>query len=152
LNSFVTPLSKFNALTLFCKADIAMRRLPLNQPNFTVRRERDTRALVRLASLLFCGLVLSGGFVYAAGQRFAAVRYGYQSEELRRERARLIEEQRRLLLERERASSPARLENVARELGLQPIQPAQVETARNEKGATPPTATAFISASATLKR
>ncbi|HKS29060.1 MAG TPA: hypothetical protein VJS44_14630 [Pyrinomonadaceae bacterium] len=106
-----------------------MRRLPPNQPNFAVHRERDRRALSRLVLLLFCGLMLSGGFVFAAGQRFSAVRYGYKSEELRRERERLLEEQRRLILAREQATSPARLESAARAIGLQPIRPSQVEGA-----------------------
>ena len=105
-----------------------MRRLPPNQPNFTVHRERDGRALSRLVLLLCCGLMLSGGFVYAAGQRFHTVRYGYQSEELRRERERLLEEQRRLMLAREQAASPVRLERAARELGMQAVEPSQVET------------------------
>ncbi|MBV9210737.1 MAG: cell division protein FtsL, partial [Acidobacteria bacterium] len=93
-----------------------MRRLPLNQPNFTIHRERDGRALSRLALLLFSGLLLAGGFIFAAGQHFAAVRYGYQSEKLRRERDQLMEEQRQLLLERQQASTPARLEEEARKL------------------------------------
>jgi cell division protein FtsL len=122
-----------------------MRRVPLNQPNFTVHRERDGRALTRLILLLACGLVLSGGFVYAAGQRFAAVRYGYQSEKLRNERTRLLEEQRRLKLACEEASAPPRLESAARELGLQPVKPAQINTARSQPSAAPmQTAPAFV--------
>ncbi len=105
-----------------------MRRLPPTQPNYAVRRERDGRALSRLALLLFCGLVLCGGFVFAAGQHFAAVRYGYESEKLRKEKAQLLEERRRLLLEQEAATSPMQLESAAREIGLQPVQPAQVNT------------------------
>lgn len=105
-----------------------MKRLPPDQPNFAVRRERDRRALTRLVLLLFCGLALSGGFVLAAGQRFSAIRYGYKSEELRRERERLLEEQRRLILAREQATSPARLESAARAIGMQPVHPSQVET------------------------
>ena len=128
-----------------------MRRLPSDQPNFVVRRERDRRALMRLVLLLFCGLVLSGGFVFAAGQRFSAVRYGYRSEELRRERARLLEEQRRLILAREQATSPARLESAARAIGMQPVRPSQVETgAARESAQSSPTALAV--SSATLNR
>lgn len=108
-----------------------MRRLPLTRKNYTVHRERDTRALVRLALLLACGLVLASGFVYAAGQHFAAVQYGYKSEELRREQAELLEEQRRLLLERERATTPEHLGRAAREIGMQPIHPAQITPARS---------------------
>lgn len=130
-----------------------MRRLPPDQPNFVVRRERDRRALVRLVLLLFCGLMLSGGFVYAAGQRFSAVRYGYRSEELRRERERLLEEQRRLILAREQATSPAHLESAARAIGLQPVKPSQVEAnppAARESA--PAASTALAVSSATLNR
>ncbi len=108
-----------------------MRRLPSTQQNSVVRRERDLHALARLALLLFCGLMLAGGFVFAAGQHFAAVRYGYRSEDLRRERARLLEEQRRLILAREEAATPARLESAAREIGMQPLQPAQIDVVRS---------------------
>ena len=76
-----------------------MKRFPEYQQNAKVRRSRDTTALSRLALLLFCGLVLAGGFVFAAKQHFAAVQYGYQNETLRSERRRLIEENQRLALE-----------------------------------------------------
>lgn len=128
-----------------------MRRLPLNQPNTTIHRERDSRALSRLAMLLVCGLLLSGGFVFAAGQHFAAVRYGYESEKLRSQRTQLLEEQRRLLLEREQASAPARLEAAARELGMQPVRPEQIEAQRGETAIVPHTSTAFINPSAAFR-
>lgn len=130
-----------------------MRRLPQSQPNSTIRRERDMRALGRLTLLLFCGLILAGGFVFAATQHFAAVRYGYQSEELRRERAQLLEEQRRLLLAREEATSPTRLESAARELGMQPVQPAQVGVGSRSDGSSSYSAvSALVSTSASLQR
>jgi cell division protein FtsL len=128
-----------------------MRRLPPDQPNFTVRREHAPRALSRLVLLLFCGLVLSVGFIFAASQRFSAVRYGYQSEELRRERDRLLEEQRRLILAREQAASPARLESAARAIGMQPVHPSQVE-AGAVRESTPPASTALAVSSPSLKR
>ena len=69
-----------------------MRRVPSKQRNSTIHRDRDVRALSRLALLLFCGSVLAGGFVFAAQQHFAAVQYGYKSESLRLEREKLLEE------------------------------------------------------------
>ena len=95
-----------------------IRRVPSRQKNSLVHRERDRTVLNMLAALLLCGLILTSGFVYAARQHFAALQFGYQSESLRRERQRLIEDQRRLLLEREAAASPARLEHAARQLGM----------------------------------
>jgi len=133
-----------------------MKRLPLNQPNHTVTRERDRAALVRLGSLLLCGFMLTCGFVYAAGQHFAAVRYGYKTEELRSERSRLLEEQRRLVLMREQATTPARLEQAARGIGMQQAQPGQIGLARSSSSSTAASvsqqAPAFVNPSASFHR
>ncbi|HMG72776.1 MAG TPA: hypothetical protein VK582_04690 [Pyrinomonadaceae bacterium] len=104
-----------------------VRRIPSRQRNARVARERDPGALVRLGLLLFCGLTLAGGFVYAGGQHFAALKLGYETENLRKVRNNLAEDQRRFLLEREAAASPARLERAARQLGLQPMQAEQLD-------------------------
>src|ERR1700730_4295774 len=80
-----------------------MKRLPPDQPNSRIHREHDFSALSRLAILLFLGLALTGGFLFAARQHFAAIDYGYKTEELRREQQRLLAEQRQLLLAQEEA-------------------------------------------------
>ncbi|HEY0077794.1 MAG TPA: hypothetical protein VGB73_04045 [Pyrinomonadaceae bacterium] len=141
-----------------------MNRVPRQHLNRNVRRERDGRALVRQALLLGCGLLLACGFAVAARQQFAAVRYGYQSEDLRRERERLLAEQRRLLLMLEERTSPAELERAARELGLQPARSTQIGLAAATaaggegrtsapRGATNSTAPTFVgSAAATALR
>ena len=103
-----------------------MDRYPQQQPNSSIRRTRDVTALSRLALLLFCGFVLAGGFVFAAKQHFAAVQLGYQSETLRNERKKLIEDNQRLALEKETMSSPSRLEPAARKLGLHPATAGQI--------------------------
>ena len=105
-----------------------MKRFPEHQLNAKIRRSRDVSALSRLALLLFCGLVLAGGFVFAAKQHFAAVQYGYQNESLRNERKRLQEENQRLSLEKERAIAPDKLGPAARRLGLQTPRAAQIGT------------------------
>ncbi len=73
-----------------------MNRHPLQHQNSNVQRQRDPRALSRLALQLGCALALCGGFVFAARQHFAAVHYGYESETLRVERQKLLEEQHRV--------------------------------------------------------
>ncbi len=105
-----------------------MKRFPEHQLNAKVRRTRDATALSRLALLLFCGLVLAGGFVFAAKQHFAAVQYGYESEHLRIERKKLLEENQRLALDKERVTAPDKLEPAARRLGLKPAKPGQIAT------------------------
>jgi cell division protein FtsL len=129
-----------------------MNRHPLKHQNSSVRRERDLRALARLALQLGFALLLTGGFVFAAGQHFTAVRYGYESEALRVERQKLMEERERLILEKERASSPARLESAARQLGLKPLQPGQVGTTPPETARQFPVAAALIHQSASFNR
>ena len=104
-----------------------IRRVPSKQRNALVKRERDPRALTRLAWLLLCGLLLAGGFVYAGGRHFASLRLGYETEKLRNSLNAARADQRRLTLEREAAASPARLELAARKLGMQPMQPAQID-------------------------
>lgn len=98
-----------------------------------MHRERDRSLLHKLGALLLCGLVLASGFLYAARLHFAALEFGYQSESLRRERQRLLDDHRRLLLEREEAASPARLERAARQIGMQQVQPAQIGTPKEKK-------------------
>jgi len=114
-----------------------MKRIPEQQRNAKVRRSRDVTALSRLALLLFCGAVLAGGFVFAAKQHFAAVQYGYKSENLRNERKKLIEDNQRLALEKERVSAPSKLEPAARNLGLQPATAGQIVKAEPPKSSSP---------------
>jgi hypothetical protein len=129
-----------------------MRRVPSKQRNSKIYRDRDVRALSRLGLLLFCGLVLAGGFVFAAQQHFAAVDYGYKSEELRRERERLLEEKQQLMLKKEQAFAPARLATQARELGLKPLVASQVGIQKANKRSQLPLAPALLNPSASFQR
>jgi hypothetical protein len=112
-----------------------MRRLPQQYPNPHVRRRRDPRAARRQALLLAGCLVLACGFIYAVRQQVLAVDYGYKTEALRREREELLDEQRKLKLALEESSSPARLEQAGRDLGMQPARAAQIDSASREKRA-----------------
>ena len=129
-----------------------MRRVPSEQRNSQVRRDRDVHALSRLALLLVCGLVLASGFVFAAQQHFTAVDYGYKSEGLRRERERLLEEKQHLMLKKEQAFAPARLAIQARELGLKPLLASQVGTQKASGRSQLPLAPALLTPSASLQR
>jgi cell division protein FtsL len=107
-----------------------MRRVPSKHRNRLARRQKEQGALSRLALLLLCGLVLASGFVYAGVQHFGALRLGYETEKLRSELDKAQEEQKRLMMAREAAVSPIRLEQAARQLGMQPIMPAQIDPLR----------------------
>jgi cell division protein FtsL len=107
-----------------------VRRLPSKHRNAPVGREKDKDVFFRLGLLLVVGLVLACGFVYAGRQHFAALRFGYETEKLRSKRDQLAENQRRLKLQREEAASPVRLEQLAKQLGMQTLQPAQIDPLR----------------------
>jgi hypothetical protein len=129
-----------------------MRRVLSRQNNSRIHRDRDVRALSRLALLLFSGLVLAGGFVFAAQQHFSAIDFGYKSEGLRRERDKLLAEKQQLLLKKEQALAPARLATQARELGLKPILASQVGTQKAGSRSQLPIATALLNPSASFQR
>jgi hypothetical protein len=129
-----------------------MRRVPSKQRNSQIHRDRDLRALSRLALLLVCGLVLASGFVFAAEQHFAALDYGYKSEGLRRERERLLQEKQQLMLTKEQAFAPARLAIQARELGLKPLLASQVGTQKASSRSQLPLAPALLTPSASFQR
>ena len=109
-----------------------IRRVPAKHRNARIAREKDAEAFLRLGLLLVVGLGLTAGFVYGGRQHFAALRYGYETENLRRERDQLTEQQRRLILQREEASSPVKLEQAAKRLGMQPLQAAQIDPLQQE--------------------
>jgi cell division protein FtsL len=123
-----------------------MRRFPQQNFNHGVHRERDTRAIKRQLVMLVCGLAIAGGFVVAAGQHFAAVRYGYSGEKLRVERARLMQEQQELILQINAATAPASLDRAAREIGMQPARPSQINRARTYVAPAPDTSKARAAA------
>ncbi len=129
-----------------------MKRVPSIQHNSRVHRDRDVRALSRLGLLLFFGLLLAGGFVFAARQHFAALNYGYQSEGLRLERDKLLAEKQQLMLKKEQAFAPARLATQARELGLKPLMASQVGTQKASNRSSLPIAPALLNPSASLQR
>jgi cell division protein FtsL len=128
-----------------------MRRVPQQPyPNAYLRRERDPRAVRRQTLMLACCLALAAGFVFAVRQQILAVEFGYKTESLRREREQLLDEQRRLLLEVEESSSPARLEQEARELGMQPARAEQIESA-TKRLEQPSPATRVLAAATTAR-
>src|SRR5881398_1819825 len=113
-----------------------MRRVPSKHRNRLAPRPKEQGALGRLALLLLCGLVLASGFVYAGVQHFGALRLGYETEKLRGDLDKAEEEQKRLLMARETAVSPIRLEQAARQLGMQPMMPAQIDPLRQRTAVT----------------
>jgi len=107
-----------------------MRRVPSKHRNARIVREQDRSALKRFSSVLMAAAILAVGFLYAGHQHFAALRLGYETEKLRNALTDAKEEQRRLTVQKEIAASPARLEQAARQLGMQPMQASQLDSLR----------------------
>ena len=108
-----------------------MRRVPSRHRNAPiVVKERDRGAAKRFSSLLAAAAILAIGFLYAGHQHFASLRLGYDTEKLRNALTSAKEEQRRLTVQKEMAASPVRLEQAARQLGMQPMQAAQIDPLR----------------------
>ncbi len=112
-----------------------LRRLPTTNRNTALRFERNRAVLRRLAFYTVCGVILSGGFLFAAWQHAAATRYGYDLEQLRQQRAKIEDRQRQLQETRERMVSLSQLEINPLAAGLQAMQGSQIEMA--QKGVRP---------------
>ncbi|MFY9554524.1 MAG: hypothetical protein WAV20_11960 [Blastocatellia bacterium] len=102
--------------------------------NERVARPVSARVMAWLAAIGVAGALLSCGFVISARQHFEAISVGYQSEELRRQSAKLEERLRQLELEYARASSPLEIERRAKKLGLgRPEKRTTGETANTNR-------------------
>ena len=91
-----------------------------------IRHEHDNRRLGRCVFGVIAGILIAAGFAFAAQHHFSAVQFSAQNVELQRERERLKTERKRLLLERETVASPAQLEKMARNIGLQNVSVRQI--------------------------
>jgi hypothetical protein len=76
---------------------------------------------------LVCGLILVGGFFYAAQQHFSAIDYSIKNSKLRQQKEDLQAEQRRLYLNREKALTPAEIKKAAKKIGLQEFAASSIE-------------------------
>jgi hypothetical protein len=84
--------------------------------------------------MLVCGVILVGGFFYAARLHFSAMDYGFKNAKLREQKAELEAEQRRFKLAREIALSPAEIKKAARKLGFQDMSASNIQLlTRTEK-------------------
>ena len=83
-----------------------------------VRRERDPLPWRYCLLTLVCGLILVGGFFFAARQHFSAIEYGLKNAKLREQKNTLETEQRRLYLAREISLTPGEIKKAAKKIGL----------------------------------
>ncbi|MEW6730672.1 MAG: hypothetical protein AB1489_04980 [Acidobacteriota bacterium] len=98
------------------------------------RRHNQTRPWWLYISIVL-GFTIAYGFIMAARYHFNAVELGYQTEELKRQRAKLEQCQRKLELELARRTAPQRLDKRARQQGLELPSGRQTLLLRRTKAA-----------------
>lgn len=86
--------------------------------NAPLYKPSDQRAFRRLILFLLLIVGVAGSLIYATWQHVEALRLGYQTDQLVRERDRREAEKRRLELERAYQRSPQVIEELARRLGM----------------------------------
>lgn len=103
------------------------RNLPPSSRNEKVKRQRDPLPWRYCLLTLVCGLLLVGGFFYAAQQHFSAMGFGIKNAKLRRQKEDLQDEQRRLYLSREISLAPAEIKKAAKKIGLQEFTASSIQ-------------------------
>jgi cell division protein FtsL len=101
--------------------------MPKSIDNSQIVREVDPRSNRHLWSLLFIMLMLVGGVALYAWPHLAFRQTGMATEQLYRERERLLEENRKLRLEKASLENLRRVETIAvRDLGLETPKPERL--------------------------
>lgn len=131
-------VKSFIALSQYIAGRGGFRRSHLRLPrtNYIANHESALNTPFRLALLFFCGLVIASGFTFSAGKYSDVISYRDKSENLRRMRARLLEEQQQLIWQINAATAPAALDRAAREIGMKPAKSSNLARKRGMKPAT----------------
>lgn len=86
--------------------------------NATIRRRLDHRFVRWVFAAAVVGSSVAFAYVYSARCHFEAVTLGYETQQIRADLAKSVEERRQLELDRQRELAPEQLEKRARKLGL----------------------------------
>ena len=98
-----------------------------NSGKAQVKRERDPLPWRYCILTLICGLILVGGFFYAARQHFSAIDYSIKNAKLRQQKENLESEKRQLYLAREISLAPIQIKKAAKKIGLQDFTTNSIE-------------------------
>ena len=115
-----------------------MKRNSLTPKKENVRREQDPIPWRYCLLTLVCGLLLVGGFFWAARQHFSAMDFGIKNAKLRQQKENLEADQRRLYLTREISLSPVEIKKVAKKIGLQDLTAESIEVISSIKDSVVP--------------
>lgn len=97
--------------------------------------KRETDVITWRYSLVFLIVIvlLGTGFLYAAKAHFSAMNYSMKNERLQKEIEELENNQRKLKLKKEIASSPSEVEKAARRLGFRQMSPQDIQVLSKAK-------------------
>ena len=103
--------------------------------NVYLVRERDRRRTVELLALVLAALPLLGVLFAVVWANLKTYEVGYQIGHLEKQKERLVEKRRQLLIDRAEASSLVRIEKISRgALGLVAARPDQLVLVRDTAG------------------
>ncbi len=107
--------------------------------NAPIVRELDRRRQRELWRSLAVGVCFVAVLLFSAWQNFELLRYGYEIEQMERDRSEQLDLNRHLRLEIETLSAPQRIERIARaELGLVAPAAAGMRVVERQAASPPP--------------
>ena len=106
--------------------------------NLTIVREADTRRQWEYVAVAMLGAMFVLGLLIYGTQLYQYQQYGYQIEEAQKKRDQLVKQQDNLLLGRDKLQAPARLEPIARRMGMVSQAPGQMVTVNLESSSDVP--------------
>lgn len=110
---------------------MSRKKTSKNRNPQNVKREGDPIPWRYCLLTLVCGLLLVGGFFFAARQHFSSIDYGIKNSQLKKQKDELETAQRQLLIDKEFALSPISIKKVAKEYGFTEVA-ASVESLYTE--------------------
>ncbi len=105
-------------------------------------RRRDMRMFLGALAVLFVM------FMVFCGQHYSAIEYGYRNESLRQQREQLLESQHQLQLDEAQLREPWRIDELARQMGLQ--APLAGQVVRLDNSTPDPAGTAVMARAAAV--
>ena len=103
-------------------------RFEKNINNLTLVREADTRRQSEYVAVAMLGAMFVLGLLIYGTQLYQYQQYGYQIEVVQKQKDELEKKQGNLLLVREKLQDPARIEPIARRMGMVSSAPGQMVT------------------------
>jgi len=103
-------------------------RFEKNINNLTLVREADTRRQSEYIAVAMLGAMFVLGLLIYGTQLYQYQQYGYQIEDAQKRKDQLEKKQGNLLLVREKLQDPARIEPIARRMGMVSSAPGQMVT------------------------